>query len=124
MLDPVSFVELHEGFFMNGVNMPTKLPTSIPAVGKGQLKMNYDHASEWLIIDFKGTTAHIPKTSIKVMVLGEKETTAKDQKFSVAENIKIENNKVVKATVPQGKIKAQASSPVSHVFDGPGAGKR
>lgn len=117
MLDTVSFVELHEGFFMEGVNMPSKLPTSVPAVGRNGLKLSYDHAGEWLIVDFKGKTAHIPKTSIKVMVLETKEV--RDLKD------KIEQNQAkAKVNIPQGKIKAQASSPVSHVFDGPGAGKR
>lgn len=103
MADKVKYVELHETFFMCGVNLPAKLPGT-----RRDVTMEYDDKTEWLRITFKDETLEVPKTGIKGMIRGEPKAFA---------TVKTD------APIVHGKITAQVSGPQSHVFAGLGAGK-
>ncbi len=92
----LEFAELHGPLFLAGTNLQMKLD---PHKRTG-LKLVYDRAEKELLVTFNGKTAIIPSSNIVSMTPG-----------AVKEP-------VVAVAPPSGKaVKAQASSPQSHVFE-------
>ncbi len=98
----LKFCELHNAMFLAGKNFGLKLdPTKI--VG---LRLEYDRKEKELLVYWADEVGIIPSSNIAVMVPGKVE-------------VRVESLH----PIVQGKLKAQASSPLDHVFAGPGAGK-
>ncbi len=108
----LTYAELHTALFLSGTNLGLRLNVAPSTPGHNRpgyragLTLIYDRDEKELLVTFNGETAIIPTTNVVSMVAG------------IVEEKKIEN-----PLVPQGKVEAQASSPMGHVFAGPGAGK-
>ncbi len=98
----VKFAELHSPLFLNGKNFGLKLWS------KAGLELSYDTKEKELLATYMGEIAHLPSTSVHCYVPGE---VAKLEAVSKP------------VFVPKKKIQAQASTPMSHVFEGPGKGQ-
>lgn len=101
------FAELHTPLFLAGINWGQKL--DIKNTTKGKLALAYDRAEKELLVNANGKVAIIPTSNVVSMTPLEEAT-------------KVEREPP--AVVPaKGRIKTQASTPMSHVFEGQGAGK-
>lgn len=104
MRTQISWAELHSPIFLNGTNLQQKLdPTK-----KVGLSLEYDEERKQLYVSYKGKTARVPEPSI----------------LSMVEHVAVtETTVVVEKRGPGRPIKAQASTPMDHVFAGEGGGK-
>lgn len=100
MLD-IKYAELHTALFLKGTNLGLKLNPH----HRGGLILKYDREARELLVSFNGETAIIPTTNVASMVEGKQP----DRKEEVKE--------------PFVAKTAQVSSPMQHVFAGPGHGK-
>jgi hypothetical protein len=102
----LSYAELHNPLFLSGTNHGQKLQQ-----GAKGIDLQYDRKEKELLVLFNGKLAIIPSSNVASMTLLElpKEPVAEiPRDFSVK---------------PVGKLRAQASTPMDHVFAGPGQGK-
>lgn len=100
----IKFAELHNPLFLAGKNFGTKLD---PGKLSG-LKMEYDRKLKEFYIHWSGEKAILPYTSVSYMIEGE---------------VAIKPSQVTHPIVAGMARTAQVSSPMGHVFEGPGAGK-
>ncbi len=105
----LEFAQLHNPIFLAGKNLGDKLQ---PLITQG-LKISYDRKEKELLVEYTPSNgvarmAIVPSTNIVSMV----QSLALEQ----IEVIPVKPN-IMK------KITAQVESPMSHVFEGPGAGK-
>ena len=103
----LKFAELHNPLFLAGTNLQLKLDPS----KRTGLVLKYDREFKELHVYWADEMAIVPTTNVSAMVpvrAGDSRTPAE----------KVEHKKVehVRKT-------AQVGSPMSHVFEGPGAGK-
>lgn len=101
----LEFAELQTPLFLAGTNHGTKL-----SVDKRPVVLIYDREEKELLVYFNKKLAIIPASNIASM--------------TPVEVAAIEAKPEVKAEAPKGKVKAQVSTPTSHVFkDDPEAEK-
>ena len=89
----LKYVELHNPLFHAGVNFQSKLDLK----RKAGLKLYYDEKRNWVTATYGGQTSYIPISNVASMI----EDDGKDT----------QGKAIIPAVVPQGKIKAQASTP-------------
>lgn len=108
----LKYAETHTALFLAGTNLGLRLNIQPSTPGHNRpgyragLVLVYDRAEKELLVTYNGETAIVPTTNVVSMVAGE------------VQEVKIEN-----PPVPAGKIEPQVSTPMSHVFAGPGGGK-
>lgn len=98
----LKFAELHNALFLAGKNFGLKLDPSKLA----GLKLVYDRAEKELLVHWGEEVGIVPSSNIASMVAG----------IAIAKAPSVH-------PIAAGKIVAQVSSPMDHVFAGPGAGK-
>lgn len=106
----LKFAELQTPLFLEGVNHGTKIDPARKGV-----KLLWDQDQDKLIILFKGKAAIVPMGNVASMTPENPDSlslTITSIPLAIAEA----TNKPV--TAPQRKIKAQVSTPTSHVFAG------
>lgn len=106
---PLTFAELHTPLFLNGVNWNLKL---FEKSAKGHLELVYDRAEKELLVTHDKHVAIIPSSNVVTM-------HPKAEAVKPVEAPAIATHKG--GTNP--KVKAQAASPMDHVFNGPGHGQ-
>ena len=100
----IEFAELHNALFMAGVNLQLKLD---PKKREGMVLEYYREFKE-LHVKYKDKTAIVPTTNVSAMI--------------PASEVDVQDPATAQVT-PMGKVTAQVSSPMDHVFAGPGHGK-
>jgi len=106
------YAELHNALFLNGTNLQLKLDIS----KRQDLHLLYDKEEKELLVYYKGALAIIPSSNVSSM-------TPEDASICGAIPGTPKSKDIGKITHIGGPIKAQVSSPMSHVHEGPGAGK-
>ena len=114
MIINLTFAELHTPLFLNGKNWGVKL--DVAAAHRGKIELHYDRAEKELHVKAGPKLAIIPLSNVVSM------TPAPEGLDSLESISKMEFVPKPKPGTP-GKIKAQASTPMDHVFNGIGAGK-
>lgn len=99
----LKFAELHNPLFLAGRNLQTKLD---PGKMAG-IKLFYDRPEKELLVHWNGQIGIVPSSNIACMVEGVPEIRAQQITHPIVAGIQ----------------RAQASTPMGHVFEGPGAGK-
>lgn len=98
----LKFAELQTPLFLAGTNLHQKLD---PKKRQGMV-LQYDVEHDKLLVTWNNETAIVPLSNVVSMVAGE-------------------SPKAAPPPAPRiGVVKAQISTPTSHVFDGPGKGKK
>jgi hypothetical protein len=120
----LKFAELHTPLFLAGTNLGLKLN---PRERKG-LEIEYDRAEKELWVHWNGGMAIVPSTNVASMTLWQADaallTTDKIGLDSGAAILGARDVEVVPLPlITKTKVSAQVSTPTSHVFEGPGAGK-
>lgn len=115
----LEFAELHAPLFFLGKNFGLKLDEKRFA----GIKMTYDTDHQWLVVGWQDRVTYVPSTNVANMT----PAVAKKVK-AVKEEKPVEHPDIVPAVLtsqpPQVKVTAQVEGPQSHVFAGPGHGKR
>jgi hypothetical protein len=99
----VKYAELHTPIFLAGTNLGAKLD---PHKRTG-LTLHFDEDKKRLIVGWNGATACVPEPNCSMWIEGKV----------------VAHSHVAPAPVVKTKVTAQADSPQSHVFAGPGGGK-
>lgn len=112
MKTEIEWAELHAPLFLAGTNLGQKLD---PKKRSG-LKMMYDEDKRHLYVIYNAQMARVPETSVLSMVESKTVQTLKE---------KIAEGEAALAHVPIHfrADAAQVSTPMSHVFAGPGGGQ-
>lgn len=105
MRTKIVWAELHAPLFLAGTNLGQKQD---PKKRTG-LSMEYCENKRHLYVTYNGQTARIPETSVLSMV---ESNEAKEM-----------DEKIAKMALAAKYGDAQVSTPMSHVFAGPGAGQ-
>lgn len=96
----LEFCELHGPLFLAGKNHGIKL------FNKAGVVLEYDRGQKELYVYYNGKTAIIPSSNIASMTPADPSTKPQAE---------------APAQPPRGKVQAQVSSPMNHVFaEGPG----
>lgn len=105
--------DLHDVVFVGGMNLTQKLDTRQRAGTKRVDALQWDEEEDELVVTHQGEVGRMPHTGVKIY-------------FTVDDNPN-EAKVVEKSPHKDQKMpdigKAQVSTPQSHVFAGPGAGK-
>jgi hypothetical protein len=99
MRTQIKHAHLHDSCFVGGTNLGDKLD---PAKRTG-MKMEYDEDRRCLYVTWNGETRRVMEPSIFTMAEGEVEKKSAQP-------------------APTARAEAQVTTPMSHVFAGPGAG--
>lgn len=111
---------LHNTLLLGGANLQMNLDIA----RRTGLKMIYDEKEELLYVYNNGEFVDIPRESVAQMF--REDPSALVSVFEETFNMVINYAKkaaVVVVNKVKGKLSPQASSPMDHVFAGPGAGK-
>lgn len=106
----LEFAELHNPLFLAGTNLQMKLD---PAKRQG-LVLVYDRAEKELLVYYNNKVAIIPSSNVSSM------TPVNSAILGAAVAVPAP---VAAKPVHKGKINAQVSTPMDHVFGGEGEGK-
>jgi hypothetical protein len=120
----LDFVELHAPLFLNDGKNGRNLGNKIATNKYTGLELIYDRQNKELLVRFEGRQSILPSSAVHSMTPRIAEPTAKQGGGVVAE-IKTPSAPV-KAQIggpADVHAKAQVSTPMSHVFEGPGKGK-
>lgn len=111
----IKFAEVHTPLFIAGTNLGQKLDVS-----KRPLRMWYDRVNKDLTVEFNNSVSIIPYSNVVAVTPFDEhfqECMPEGETFQTAKKAAPEV-----LSLPKGKIKAQVSTPTSHVFAGEGEG--
>lgn len=103
-MEELSFLETHGNIFIGGKNLGTK---HNPRLLKG-LDIKWDNDNRWCLLTWNNETGRILEGNCAYMVPG------------TGNKVPVNQHKTEHV---EGRKRAQVSTPMGHVFEGPGKGK-